>query len=81
LESALANVSRYRPERTLAMTGVGYLRPATPEEREQEMARSKAFIQRVKARAAAAQRRARKQKTWTGPVDCQGNRSEQTRPG
>jgi len=54
LEEATASISRYQAEPTLGKTGVGYLRPATPEEREAEMQRSEAFIKRLKARAAAA---------------------------
>ncbi len=36
MESALANLSRYKPEHLLAKTGIVYLRSATPEEREEE---------------------------------------------
>lgn len=52
----MANVSRYRAEPSLGKTGVGYLRPATPEEWAAEMKRSDEFIKRLKARAAAANR-------------------------
>ncbi|MSU58060.1 MAG: hypothetical protein EXS35_07760 [Pedosphaera sp.] len=52
MESALANNSRYKPEPLFSKTGVGYLRPATPEERAQEEARSEALIERLKKRAA-----------------------------
>lgn len=62
MESALANLSRYKPEPSFAKTGVGYLRPATPEEREAEMKRSDEFIRRLKTRAAAAKRAKRKKK-------------------
>ena len=62
MEEVLANNSRSSPEPSLGKTGVGYLRTATPEEREQEIARSAAFIKRVKARAAAAKRANRKKK-------------------
>jgi hypothetical protein len=63
LDEAMANVSRYRAEPSLGKTGVGYLRPATPEEREAEMKRSDEFIKRLKARAAAAKRAKRKSKS------------------
>ena len=62
LEEALANVSRYKPEPLCAKTGVGYLRTATPEEVQEEMARSEARIKRLKARADAAKRAKRKKK-------------------
>jgi len=62
LEEALANVSRYKPEPSLSKTGVGYLCPATLEEREAEMKRSEALINRVEARAAAAKRARRRKK-------------------
>jgi len=55
LESALANNHRYKPEPLFSKTGVGYLVPATPEDREQEMKRSEALIRRLKRR----QRRAK----------------------
>ena len=60
MKEALANISRYKPEPSFAKTGVGYLRTATPEEREAEMARSDARIKRAKARAAAAKRAKRR---------------------
>ena len=50
LEEVLANNHRYKPELLFSKTGVGYLRPATPEERIQEEARSSAMIQRAKDR-------------------------------
>lgn len=56
MEEALANTHRYKPEPLFAKTGTGYLRPATPEEKEEEMKRSEAFIARIKARAEADQR-------------------------
>ena len=62
MEEALANISRYKPEPSLSKTGVGYLRPATPEERKAEMMRSEAFIKRLEARATAAKRAKRKKK-------------------
>ena len=51
-ESALKSVHRYKPEPLLATTGVGFLRSATPEEIEQELADSEALICRLKERAA-----------------------------
>ena len=60
LEEAITNVSRYRADPSLGKTGVGYLRPATPEEREAEMKRSDEFTRRLNARAAAAKRAKRK---------------------
>jgi hypothetical protein len=38
-------------------TGVGYLKPATPEDRAQEEARSEALIERLKKRAAESAKR------------------------
>jgi hypothetical protein len=43
LDEALANVDRYKAEPTFSKTGKGYLRPATPIERVQEIARSEWF--------------------------------------
>ena len=62
LEEALANSHRYKAESLLSKTGVGYLRPATPEERRPEEIRSEALIAKVKQRAAVA---ASKQKDGT----------------
>jgi hypothetical protein len=56
MEEALANTHRYKPEPLFAKTGKGYLRPTTPEEKEEEMRRSAAFIARIKARAEAGQK-------------------------
>ena len=50
LEAALASVHRYDPEPNFSKTGVGTLRPATPEERAQEIARNNALIERLKKR-------------------------------
>jgi len=47
----LANNHRYKPEPLLSKTGVGSLSSATTEERAQEVARSTALIQKLKARA------------------------------
>jgi hypothetical protein len=60
LEEALANNHRYKAEPLLSKTGVGYLRPATPEERRQEEIRSEALIAKVKQRAAAAESKKKK---------------------
>lgn len=53
LEEAVATVDRCKPEPLFAQTGKGFLRPATPEEKEDEIRRSEAFIAKLKARAAA----------------------------
>ena len=57
LEEAAATVSRHKPEPLFATTGKGYLRPATPEEKGEEMRRSEAFNARIKARAEADQKK------------------------
>jgi hypothetical protein len=62
LESALANVHRYKPEPLLSKTGVGYLAPATPEDREQEMKRSEALMRRLKQRQRKAESLIRRKK-------------------
>jgi hypothetical protein len=46
LDEAVANVDRYKAEPTFSKTGKGYLRPATPIERVQEIARSEALHMR-----------------------------------
>jgi len=51
LGEVLANNHRYKPEPLLSKTGVGSLSSATTEERAQEVARSTALIQKLKARA------------------------------
>lgn len=53
MEGVLTNNHRYKPEPLFAQTGKGYLRPATPEEKEEEIRRSEALSAKVKARAAA----------------------------
>jgi hypothetical protein len=63
LEEALANTHRYQPEPQFSKTGVGFLRPATPEERLQEIARSEALIERLKKRQREAQQKAGKNAT------------------
>jgi hypothetical protein len=50
LDEALANVDRYKPEPLFSKTGKGYLRPATPEERAQEIKHSEALMKKLKAR-------------------------------
>ncbi|MFA6542923.1 MAG: hypothetical protein WCS99_00755 [Limisphaerales bacterium] len=59
IAEAGATVDRYKPEPLFAKTGKGYLRPATPEEKEEEMRRSEAWLARVKARAEADKQRQR----------------------
>jgi hypothetical protein len=49
-QAAEESVHRFKPEPNFSKTGVGYLRPATPEERQQEIARSEALIERLKKR-------------------------------
>lgn len=53
LEEIEANNHRYCAEPLFSKTGVGYLMPATPEEREQEIARGVALKIRLEERAAA----------------------------
>jgi hypothetical protein len=53
MEEAMANVHRYQAEPTFSKTGVGYLRPATPEEKRQENERSERLMQKLKERARA----------------------------
>jgi hypothetical protein len=62
LESALANSHRYKPEPLFSKTGVGYLAPTTSEDREQEMKRSEALIQRLEQRKRRAESLTRKKK-------------------
>jgi len=62
LESALANVHRYKPEPLFSKTGVGYLAPATPADRELEMKQSEALIRRLKQRQRRAQSLIRQKK-------------------
>ena len=61
LEEAAATVCRHKPEPLFATTGKGYLRPATPEEKEEEIRRSEAFIARIMARAEADKERQQQQ--------------------
>jgi hypothetical protein len=56
LEEAMASVGRYKAEPTFSKTGKGYLRPATPEERADEMARSEALVKRLEERMKKAMR-------------------------
>jgi len=50
MEAALSSVHRYDPEPNFSKTGIGSLRPATPEERAQEEARQSALIVKLKQR-------------------------------
>ena len=47
IEEGLANNHRYKAEPVLAQSGVGYLAPATPEDRARELARSEALVQKL----------------------------------
>ncbi|HEY9172555.1 MAG TPA: hypothetical protein VI136_09760 [Verrucomicrobiae bacterium] len=60
LEEALANIHRHQAEPRFSKTGVGYLRPATPKERQQEIARSEALVERLRKRQQEAQQKAAK---------------------
>lgn len=57
LEEVLANNHRYKPEPLFNKTGVGYLRPATPQEREAEIARCEATTAKLKKRLAKTRNR------------------------
>jgi len=50
LEEALATVDRFKAEPQFSKTGKGYLRPATPEERTQELKRLEALAKRLEER-------------------------------
>ncbi len=63
LEEALANNHRYKPEPLFSKTGVGYLAPATPEDRERKMKRSEALIRRLEQRKRRAEDLIRKKKS------------------
>ena len=58
-QAADESVHCYKPEPLLSKTGVGYLKPATPEELRQEEIRSEALIAKLKRRAQAAANRKR----------------------
>ncbi len=60
IEEALANLHRYKAEPVFAKTGVGYLAPATPEDRLREMERSEALKKRLLERAARDRKKRRK---------------------
>ena len=62
LEEDLANIDRYKAEPQFSKTGKGYLRSATPEERVQEMARSKASVKKLKKRMREAGKFSKKRK-------------------
>ena len=51
-EEIVANNPRYKPEPLFSKTGVGSLSSASTEQRAQEVERSTALIERLKARAA-----------------------------
>ena len=50
-EEIVANNPRYKPEPLFSKTGVGSLSSASTEQRAQEVERSTALIERLKARA------------------------------
>jgi hypothetical protein len=52
LEDAGFDVHRWSAEPVFAKTGVGFLKPATEEDKTEEMARSERLIGRLKERAA-----------------------------
>jgi hypothetical protein len=52
LEDAGFDVHRWSAEPVFAKTGVGFLKPATEEDKAEEMARSERLIGRLKERAA-----------------------------
>ena len=54
LEDAGFDVHRWSAEPVFAKTGVGFLKPATEEDKAIEMARSEKLIARLKERAARA---------------------------
>lgn len=56
LKEALATVDRYKAKPQFSKTGKGYLRPATPEERVQEIKRSEALAKRLEDRMKKARR-------------------------
>lgn len=66
LEEVLANNHRYKPEPHFAKTEVGYLAPTTPEDREREMERSKALIERLERRARESQGKGGKDSSASG---------------
>jgi hypothetical protein len=51
LEAVLAENHRYKPEPNFAKTGIGYLKPATPEDRERELKHGEELIRRLEERA------------------------------
>jgi hypothetical protein len=51
MEEVMANNHRYNPERLLAKTGIGSLRPANAEEREKELERCVELTRRLEERA------------------------------
>jgi hypothetical protein len=65
LDEALANVDRYKAEPTFSKTGKGYLRPATPKERIQEVARSGALHKRLEKRMRKTEQASKNKKSKT----------------
>jgi hypothetical protein len=56
-KAAENSVHRYKPEPLFNKTGAGYLRPATPQEREAEIARCEATTAKLKKRLKESQNR------------------------
>lgn len=56
LEDAGWDIYRYKAEPVFAKTGVGYLKPATEEDKAGEIARSQKLIAILEARKAAAEK-------------------------
>jgi hypothetical protein len=54
-KAAENSVHRYKPEPLFNQTGVGYLRPATPEEREAEIAHCEATTAKLKKKLEESQ--------------------------
>jgi hypothetical protein len=58
LEEAGESVHRYDPEPKFSKTGIGSLRPATPEERLREEMRATALVEKLKKRKRDSQLKA-----------------------
>lgn len=56
LEDAGWDVHRFKAEPVFAKTGIGYLKPATEEDKAREIARSQKIIAILEARKAAAEK-------------------------
>lgn len=50
MEEIEATLHRYRPEPTFSKTGKGYLKPQTPEDKEAELERMRAFTKKLEER-------------------------------